>query len=173
MQIASSRIWTQVTVSISYDVTITERSPPPLAAIWLVDKSSLFFVRIFIALKPSNLIIENNFSALHMTQDLAEYRKADQVHRLWIVFLHNLVLFLYLLWVNIRYYWNQLYWFVSAYIWHPLTSLHKSLTLFGGARGVIATVVGNGHGEPCSNPGRGGLHFLEKVLIQLFSSSYG
>ena len=46
---------------------------------------------------------------------------------------------------------------------------------FGGARGVMAIVVGNGHGDTSSNPGRDSLHFhialipLGKVWIQLFS----
>ena len=29
----------------------------------------------------------------------------------------------------------------------------------GGARGVMVIVVGNGHGDTSSNPGRGWLHF--------------
>ena len=29
----------------------------------------------------------------------------------------------------------------------------------GGARGVMVIVVGNGHGDTCSNPGRDWLHF--------------
>ena len=31
--------------------------------------------------------------------------------------------------------------------------------IFGGARGVIVIVVGNGHGDTSSNPRRDGLHF--------------
>ena len=31
--------------------------------------------------------------------------------------------------------------------------------ILGGARGVIVTVVGNGHGDSSSNPGRDWLHF--------------
>ena len=30
---------------------------------------------------------------------------------------------------------------------------------FGGARGVVVIVVGNGHGDTSSNPGRDWLHF--------------
>ena len=30
---------------------------------------------------------------------------------------------------------------------------------FGGARGVMVILAGNGHGETSSNPGRGWLHF--------------
>ena len=30
---------------------------------------------------------------------------------------------------------------------------------FGGARGVMVIVVGNGHGDASSNPGRDWLHF--------------
>ena len=44
-----------------------------------------------------------------------------------------------------------------------------------GVRGVMVIVVGNGHGDTSSNPGRDWLHFhivlipLGKVWIQLFS----
>ena len=31
--------------------------------------------------------------------------------------------------------------------------------VLGGARGVMVIVVGNGHGDTSSNPGRGWLHF--------------
>ena len=47
--------------------------------------------------------------------------------------------------------------------------------MIGGARGVMVTAVGNGHGDASSNPGRDWLHFtlilipLGKVWIQLFS----
>ena len=30
---------------------------------------------------------------------------------------------------------------------------------FGGARGVMVIIVGNGHGDTSSNPGRDWLHF--------------
>ena len=33
---------------------------------------------------------------------------------------------------------------------------------FGGARGVLLIVVGNGHGDTSSNPGRDWLHFAMK-----------
>ena len=33
------------------------------------------------------------------------------------------------------------------------------ITIRGGARGVMVTVVGNGHGDTSSNPGRDWLHF--------------
>ena len=35
----------------------------------------------------------------------------------------------------------------------------KSIGLLGGARGVMVIVVGNGHGDTISNPGRDSLHF--------------
>ena len=35
----------------------------------------------------------------------------------------------------------------------------NEVTLKGGARGVIVIVVGNGHGDTSSNPGRDRLHF--------------
>ena len=31
--------------------------------------------------------------------------------------------------------------------------------VFGGTLGVMVIVVGNGHGDTCSNPGRGWWHF--------------
>ena len=42
------------------------------------------------------------------------------------------------------------------------TEMHRSniyVRLKGGARGVTVTVVGNGHGDPSSNPGRGYFNF--------------
>ena len=33
------------------------------------------------------------------------------------------------------------------------------IVLFGGARGVMVIVVGNGHGDSSSNPGQDWLHF--------------
>ena len=40
------------------------------------------------------------------------------------------------------------------------TALHWQYpTGLGGARGVIVIVVGNGHGDSSSNPGRDWLHF--------------
>ena len=45
----------------------------------------------------------------------------------------------------------------------PKCTLNKfdgeSVIIQGGARGVIVSVVGNGHGDKCSNPGRDWLHF--------------
>ena len=43
-----------------------------------------------------------------------------------------------------------------------------NVVFIGGARGVMVIVVGNGHGDTSSNPGRGWLHFtlhLGKVWI--------
>ena len=34
-----------------------------------------------------------------------------------------------------------------------------SINVWGGARGVMVIVVGNGHGDTSSNPGRDWLHF--------------
>ena len=34
------------------------------------------------------------------------------------------------------------------------------IIISGGARGVIVIVVGNGHGDTSSNPGRDRLHFI-------------
>ena len=41
-------------------------------------------------------------------------------------------------------------------------------------RGAMAIVIGNGHDDQCSNPGRSWLHFTfwGKIYIQLFLSSY-
>ena len=36
---------------------------------------------------------------------------------------------------------------------------HTRHQLFGGARGVMVIVIGNGHGDTSSNPGRDWLHF--------------
>ena len=36
----------------------------------------------------------------------------------------------------------------------------SSLVIFGGARGVVVIVVGNGHGDTSSNTGRDWLHFI-------------
>ena len=33
------------------------------------------------------------------------------------------------------------------------------IPIYGGARGVVVIVVGNGHGDTSSNPGRDWLHF--------------
>ena len=41
----------------------------------------------------------------------------------------------------------------------PLAHLKALSTKFGGARGVVVIVVGNGHGDMSSNPGRDWLHF--------------
>ena len=37
--------------------------------------------------------------------------------------------------------------------------LSKKLTYFGGASGLVVIVVGNGHSDTSSNPGRDWLHF--------------
>ena len=37
--------------------------------------------------------------------------------------------------------------------------LVQTNTVYGGARGVMVIVVGNGHGDSSSNPGRDWLHF--------------
>ena len=45
---------------------------------------------------------------------------------------------------------------------------------FGGARGVIVIVAGNGHGDTSSNPGRDWLHFTwERYESNYSPSSYG
>ena len=36
---------------------------------------------------------------------------------------------------------------------------HVYMSMYGGARGVMAIVVGIGHGDTSSNPGRDWLHF--------------
>ena len=38
-----------------------------------------------------------------------------------------------------------------SYMLNFLLLLHN---IYGGARGVMVIVVGNGHGDSCSNPGR-------------------
>ena len=40
-----------------------------------------------------------------------------------------------------------------------LVRFHGISTIVGGARGVMVIVVGNGHGDTSSNPGRDWLHF--------------
>ena len=42
-----------------------------------------------------------------------------------------------------------------------LDSPGKDHQLNGGARGVMVIVIGNGHGDASSNPGRGWLHFTK------------
>ena len=37
--------------------------------------------------------------------------------------------------------------------------LQEQITITGGAGGVMVIVVGNGHGDTSSNPGRDWLHF--------------
>ena len=44
-------------------------------------------------------------------------------------------------------------------IWSSFVPLFNGISLFGGARGVMVIVVGNGHGDISSNPGRDWLHF--------------
>ena len=43
----------------------------------------------------------------------------------------------------------------------PRAISHKNLVsaTYGGSRGVMVIVVGNGHGDTSSNPGRDWLHF--------------
>ena len=41
----------------------------------------------------------------------------------------------------------------------PMSVLDMTLNSGGGVRGVMAIVVGNGHGDTSSNPGRDWLHF--------------
>ena len=52
------------------------------------------------------------------------------------------------------------YWlkFLSTHYvhWSEMVIISRQM---GGARGVMVIVVGNGHGDTSSNPGRGGLHF--------------
>ena len=38
--------------------------------------------------------------------------------------------------------------------WSLSDSKYPQVSLFGGARGVVVIVVGNGHGDTSSNPGR-------------------
>ena len=40
-----------------------------------------------------------------------------------------------------------------------LWKLGICVIIFGGARGVMVIVVGNGHGDTSSNPGRDWVHF--------------
>ena len=40
-----------------------------------------------------------------------------------------------------------------------LDTFKQSIFVIGGARGVMVIVVGNGHGDTSSNPGRDWLHF--------------
>ena len=37
---------------------------------------------------------------------------------------------------------------------HPYAHIYMYVIFFGGARGVMVIVVGNGHGDTSSNPGR-------------------
>ena len=46
----------------------------------------------------------------------------------------------------------------KGYECQPFT-LHLIFVVCGGARGVMVIVVGNGHGDTSSNPGRDWLHF--------------
>ena len=38
-------------------------------------------------------------------------------------------------------------------------NLVKEYNFFGGAHDVMVIIIGNGHGDTSSNPGRGWLHF--------------
>ena len=40
-----------------------------------------------------------------------------------------------------------------------MTSPHLPITIYGGIRGAMVIIVGNGHGDTSSNPGRDRLHF--------------
>ena len=51
---------------------------------------------------------------------------------------------------------NLLYLF---FLWIPGISKHLMWSVIGGARGVMVIVVGNGHSDTSSNPGRDWLHF--------------
>ena len=44
-------------------------------------------------------------------------------------------------------------------IYKRAQSVHNLKVTLGGARGVMVIVVGNGHGDTSSNPGRDWLHF--------------
>ena len=48
------------------------------------------------------------------------------------------------------------YIYIYIYGWNPI-----SRGVLGGARGVMIIVVGNGHGDTSSNPGRDWLHFTK------------
>ena len=51
---------------------------------------------------------------------------------------------------------GNLWRFVWATAWQVI---YFPLISIGGARGVMVIVVGNGHGDTSSNPGRDWLHF--------------
>ena len=69
--------------------------------------------------------------------------------------------------------------FNAKFIFHTCTQncvqISSGVWLGGGARGVMVIVVGNGHGDTSSNPGRDNITFhialipLGKLWIQLFS----
>ena len=76
----------------------------------------------------------------------------------------------------LQYYKYQWYfWFSFVYLFNGISTPHRlfyvnilfpSLCLiiiitifYGDARGVVVIVVGNGHGDTSSNPGRDWLHF--------------
>ena len=42
---------------------------------------------------------------------------------------------------------------------HSNKNFLPTFMMLGGARGVVVIVVGNGHGDMSSNPGRNSLHF--------------
>ena len=48
--------------------------------------------------------------------------------------------------------------FIHLKEWKQITGV-KLLLLYGGAHGVMVIVVGNGHSDTSSNPGRDWLHF--------------
>ena len=39
------------------------------------------------------------------------------------------------------------------------TLIRPYIEYFGGSRGIMVIVIGNGHGDTSSNPGRDSLHF--------------
>ena len=51
------------------------------------------------------------------------------------------------------------YCYIVIVPWMKLTLFTKVIDYLGGALGVIVIVVGNGHGDTSSNPGRDWLHF--------------
>ena len=53
----------------------------------------------------------------------------------------------------------QLYSFMFARVQTWLIDFNCMVTLYGGARGVMVIVIGNGHGDMSSNPGRDWLRF--------------
>ena len=46
-----------------------------------------------------------------------------------------------------------------------MNSIIFPINIYGGARGVIVIVIGNGHGDSSSNPGREWLHFTSTITL--------